>query len=633
MIASDSPRMNIASTERRTRNRRRSLCGAGTSSGSFTSNYSVQQLLVLLLLCNHNAVVVFGFVPRVTTVDKVTIVQYNGKRTIVYPLLQGHPKRKRSPFAMVASAEVPTNERTTTTIGNDHNSQIEDTPIPSTTASSDDLKALGWDTHFANQLLLVSSDDDDDDDDDIDVSTIPADTKQGKSSNGDDETLIPVRITEVRSKSIHVVGAGGIDHLIPITQGQKIINGNDEKVVVAGDWILVEDTSASSGDNSSNSEGESENKSKSNSKKNNNDQKTLKIRKVLNRRSVIKRKAPGRNTRRKQLIASNLNTVFVVSSCNQDFNVARLERYIAMVLETENVEPVVVLTKKDLLLETGNDMNDMDDDDDDDDDDEELEDSTDIMELQKDEDFKVGDMGEDDFDEDDASSWLLDYYMGEAGSIASGTIPVVSLDARNGKEASELLQPWLGEGQTVAFVGSSGVGKSTLVNSLCGFELVKVGDIHTDSGQGRHTTTRRQLHFLKPNHQERCAILDTPGLRELQLVDAAQGLGEVFKDLVELSHQCKFNDCQHSGEPGCAIEAALESGDIEPDRVARWEKLVAEDALNTKDVEEGRIERERKKNKKKKAILSKSKQRNGGDGDGTPPEGRDLRMLKRKTKR
>jgi ribosome biogenesis GTPase len=420
-----------------------------------------------------------------------------------------------------------------------------------------------------------------------------------------------------------------MDHLIPITQGQKIINDNDDKVVVAGDWILVENTTSENNNNNNDDD----------------DQitiqplppPTLKIKKILSRRSVIKRKAPGRNTRKKQLIASNLDTVFVVSSCNQDFNVARLERYIAMVLETENVEPVILLTKKDLLeMEIDGDDIEI-----------EIEKSMDMDEEEEEEE----DCDFEDEDDDASSSWLLDYYLDEAGSIASGSIPVVCLDARNGDEAWMLLERWLGDGQTVAFVGSSGVGKSTLVNSLCGIDLVKVGDIHTDSGQGRHTTTRRQLHFLhnqsnttssndndgrhgeeasapatRNNHC--CAILDTPGLRELQLVDAAQGLDEVFKDLVELSRSCRFNDCQHSGEAGCAIEAAVESGDIDVDRLARWEKLVAEDAANTRDVEESRIERERKKNRNAKTKSKKSK-----PNSRNAPEGRDDRMQGRKTKK
>ena len=547
--------MTSIEARRRNANRRRRLNGVqntSTAARTCSHNYSsaVLPILALAFFAGESTFQNFqgasAFVPRSTTTNTDAFAIGNEQRSM--GSLQIQKQTPPTLLSMVASPQVPTNE----TIHYDDNSKHDNSLLS-------DLRALGWDVHFANQLSI------------------------GTENN--DQGLIPVRVTELRSKSIHVVGPNGIDHLIPVTQGQKIINENDEKVVVAGDWILVQE------DDDENDNGETS--------------RTLRIRKVLNRRSVIKRKAPGRNIRKKQLIASNLNTVFVVSSCNQDFNVARLERYIAMVLETENVEPVVVLTKKDLVLDMGDmDMDDMDMDDKEDFDDEDEDDF--------DEDDDMDDFDPlDEYDEGDASSWLLDFYLGEAGAIAGGTIPVVCLDARNGTEASELLKPWLGEGQTVAFVGSSGVGKSTLVNSLCGFELVKTGDIHTDSGQGRHTTTRRQLHFLKPNNQDSCAILDTPGLRELQLVDAAQGLGEVFKDLVDLAKQCKFNDCTHSGEPGCAIDSAVESGAIDADRVARWEKLVREDALKTKDVEEGRIERERKKNRKKKSSVAAKKPRRG----------------------
>jgi len=410
-----------------------------------------------------------------------------------------------------------------------------------TKATDTDLQALGWQPHFAQQIV----------------------SKENSDSANTEASLIPLRITEVRSKTIHAAGAGGTDWLIPINPGQKIINKNDEKVAVAGDWILVEEEKQNDATKQS----------------------PPRVRKILNRKSVLKRRAPGRNTRKAQVIASNLDTVFVVSSCNQDFNVARLERYIAMVLETENVMPVIVLTKKDLL---------------------EVDDSNDTPESD-----------EEDYD----PSWLLEYYCSEATAIAGGSIPVVCLDARNQEEATSLLAPWLGPGQTLAFVGSSGVGKSTLANTLCGTEVAPTADIHTDSGQGRHTTTRRQLHFIQNYNDtdsttndigKRCnnygAILDTPGLRELQLVDASQGLDLLFADLVELGRSCKFRDCKHEGEPGCAITAAMESGQVDADRVARWFKLVAEEKLNSSDVAEGRKERERKKKlKAKKRLAARNK--------------------------
>jgi ribosome biogenesis GTPase len=311
------------------------------------------------------------------------------------------------------------------------------------------------------------------------------------------------------------------------------------------------------------------------------EQPDAKILVVLERSNSLQRLAPGRSSRKIQLLAANVDTVFVVSSCNQDFNAARLERYIAMVLNTANtgtensegngeantatrrstsiipMQPVIVLTKRDLW---------------------------DVME-------------DDDDDFDGAAA--LDIYVQQAESIAvaiSGDttadatdsdnqkrkIPVVVLDARY-EEPLQQLAEWCQPGQTVAFVGSSGVGKSTLVNALMGSTVAETADIHLDSGQGRHTTTTRQLHFIRDNG---CAILDSPGLRELQLVEASHGVDLVFGDLVALAGKCRFKDCRHEREPGCAIQAALEEGSIDDERVARWEKLVAEDQVNSKGMQE-----------------------------------------------
>lgn len=138
-----------------------------------------------------------------------------------------------------------------------------------------------------------------------------------------------------------------------------------------------------------------------------------------------------------------------------------------------------------------------------------------------------------------------------------------------------------------------------------------------DSGQGRHTTTRRQLHFLRLQKLDGCcAILDTPGLRELQLINVSDGLDEVFEDLVELAGHCGFRDCQHAGEPDCAIERAISQEDIDPDRVERWQKLVAENELNSKimkDVERSKSDSSKTQGgggaRKKKAATPKSQQK------------------------
>jgi len=311
----------------------------------------------------------------------------------------------------------------------------------------------------------------------------------------------PARITEVHRSGLHILG-DGIDTTIP--------PGPDATV---GDWLLLDHNHPGSS-------------------------------RVLERKSLVKRRAAG-SDRQIQLIAANIDTAFIVSSCNQDFNVARLERYVALAFDAE-VAPVIVLTKADL-------------------------------------------------------SETPEQYVDAAEAI-SDRVPVVVLDAR-GEEPKSKLAEWCQPGQTVAFLGSSGVGKSTLVNTLSGTQSIETRAIREDDAKGRHTTTFRQLHIL-PNG---CAVLDTPGMRELQLTDAETGVADVFADLHELSTQCRFNDCQHEAEPGCAVLAALDTGAIETVRLDRWKKLAAEERHNTaslaqrktKDKALGKTIRQVQKNNRK----------------------------------
>jgi ribosome biogenesis GTPase len=285
----------------------------------------------------------------------------------------------------------------------------------------------------------------------------------------------PVRIVEVHRNAAHIIG-NDIDEMIPAILDTTV-----------GDWVLLNCADPQ-------------------------------LTRVLDRKSLMKRHAPGTD-RQIQLIAANIDTAFIVSSCNQDFNVARLERYIALTLESE-ITPVIVLTKADL-------------------------------------------------DED------IQTYIDEAQSI-SELVTVIALDAR-GAEPTQKLAKWCEQGQTVAFVGSSGVGKSTLTNALIGSHAAQTQSIREDDAKGRHTTTTRQLHMVPGG----CMVMDTPGMRSLQMTDASSGLSDLFGDLHDLSQQCKFRDCKHTVEPGCAIQKAVKKGDIDTIRLARWHKLTAEDTFNT----------------------------------------------------
>lgn len=239
---------------------------------------------------------------------------------------------------------------------------------------------------------------------------------------------------------------------------------------------------------------------------------------VLQRKSLIQRRAPG-DDRRQQLIAANVDTCFIVTSCNQDFNIARLERYVALAFEAE-VTPVIILTKADRC--------------------------------------------------EDPAPFV------EAASAISDRVAIVVLNALS-DEPKEKLRPWCKPGQTVAFLGSSGVGKSTLVNALFGDDAVETASVREDDDKGRHTTRHRQLHFLPDG----CAVMDTPGMRELQLADAQEGVEEVFSDLAALAEHCRFRNCKHESEPGCAIRAALHEDAFDEARLARWNKLTAEEQSNT----------------------------------------------------
>jgi ribosome biogenesis GTPase len=272
---------------------------------------------------------------------------------------------------------------------------------------------------------------------------------------------------------------------------------------------------------------------------------------LLPRRTALIRQAAGRRVEA-QVVGANLDVIFVVASLNADLNLRRLERYVAAAWESGAV-PVVLLSKADLGGE-------------------------------------------------DVDSTLLAV---EGVAAGASVVVVSSFDGRGVDEVRDRI----GTGQTVAFVGSSGVGKSTLLNTLAGEERALVREIREDDARGRHTTTRRQLHLL-PNGG---LILDTPGMRELALWDT-DGVDQSFTDIDEIVVRCRFSNCSHNGEPGCAIAAALADGSLSSDRHESWQKLVRETASQRRRVDAlARAEERRKWKAIGKAV---TKQMNAKYGDG-----------------
>jgi len=251
---------------------------------------------------------------------------------------------------------------------------------------------------------------------------------------------------------------------------------------------------------------------------------------VLPRRTAFRRKEAWRRTA-EQVVAANVDTVFVVSSANRDFNVRRLERYLAVAWES-GAWPVVLLSKADL----------------------------------------AGD---------------IEPYRIAAEGVAPG-VDVLAVSVVTG-EGLDAVRAQLGPGRTVVFTGSSGVGKSSIVNALAGEPLLTTAAIREDDARGRHTTTRRQLIRLANG-----LLIDTPGLRELGVLDG-DGVSTAFDDIERLGTACRFSDCRHLSEPGCAVRAAIGAGTIDRSRFDAWRKLEreAERAAIATDALARRAERKR----------------------------------------
>ena len=264
---------------------------------------------------------------------------------------------------------------------------------------------------------------------------------------------------------------------------------------------------------------------------------------TMPRKTYFSRLDPSSFGHWEQAVAANFNYVFILQSLNHDFNLARAERYLTLAWQS-GAQPVIVLTKADLV-----------------------EDSTPMVTA--------------------------------ARNIAIG-VPVLAISAATGQGLAAL-QAYLSPGKSVVLLGSSGVGKSSLVNALLGEKTMAVGAIREEDSRGRHTTTHRQLLFLPSG----AAIIDTPGMRELGMWDVSQGLGSAFADVEQWLGRCRFSDCTHRTEPGCAVRFAIERGELPEDRWLSYCKLKRE-ARFTED-KDAALQEKRARNKK---IALRSRRRN-----------------------
>ena len=236
---------------------------------------------------------------------------------------------------------------------------------------------------------------------------------------------------------------------------------------------------------------------------------------TLPRTSVFERPDPSYGRQRPQAVAANFDHVFIVLSLNRDFNEKKLARYLTLSWQS-GAHPVIVLTKLDLHEEGWEQM---------------------IM---------------------------------DAENAAFG-VPVCPVSSLTG-EGLDALQAFLQPGKTAALLGSSGAGKSSLINALAGETLMKTGAVREEDARGRHTTTHRQMLRLPGG----ALVIDTPGMRELGMWDVTEGLGDAFGDVTRLAEDCRFSDCQHESEPGCAVRAAIERGELPEIRLIQYRKLKKE---------------------------------------------------------
>ena len=313
-------------------------------------------------------------------------------------------------------------------------------------------ESLGWSAFFSNQLV------------------------EGDFNN--DER--PSRVTKISRTEVTLHDGFGE---FKTTVGGKWFYNREDEVPIVGDWVLVN----------------SENK----------------LTRLLQRRNELKRVHPYKFGKMQSMTA-NLDQLFIVASCNEDFNESKIERFLTLA-KNNKIDPVVVLTKADLT------------------------------------------------DEGDS-------YLSRARALTDHRVYLIN--AIKTDECQKLLQQ-LQSGQTASLIGSSGVGKSTITNSLLKEQVQKTQAVRISDSKGRHTTTARSLHILPSGE----LIIDSPGIREIALVDEKKDIFSSFQDIHELAMQCRFSNCRHDREPDCAIRAAINDGKLDPRRFESFLKLTDENSL------------------------------------------------------
>ena len=318
-----------------------------------------------------------------------------------------------------------------------------------------------------------------------------------KAHRHDSDESLPARVV-LESQHIYRVHTGEVEVLARVTGRVRHKLGSREAFPAVGDWIAMRPAAPA--------------------------EEMGRIIDVLPRRGRFVRRAAGTATEA-QVVAANVDVVFLVSGLDHDFNVRRIERYLLAALEG-GASPVVVLNKADLARD-------------------------------------------------------VEQVRTELGPVA-GQVPVELVSARSG-QGLDGLRRHIGPGRTAAFLGSSGVGKSTIINRLIGRDVQRTAEVRESDSKGRHTTTHRELVILPGGG----LLIDTPGMRELQLWDVSTGLDDAFEDITSIGVDCRFRDCTHDTEPGCAVKTAIAESRLSPERHANYLRLRKEVA--SKPVEEADI--------------------------------------------